>query len=183
MSLFLSAWIAEAWAAAGAAGEPHAAPFFQIIYPLANFLIFAYLIKRFVVPAARSYVSERRERIAAAVKGSAEQRARAEGMVEEYRGRLGGLENEAAALKETLRQEGERLRARLAAEGEAHAVKIKADAGFLAEQELKSARQQLRSEMAALAQQQAGELLTRHLAPEDQRRLVEELVRGVGQSR
>jgi F-type H+-transporting ATPase subunit b len=183
MSPFLSIWIAEAWAAAGAAGEPHAAPFFQIIYPLVNFLIFAYLIKRFVLPGARSYLSERRERIAAALKGGADERARAEAMVEEYRGRLGGLENEAAALKERLRQEGERLRARLTAEGEEQAAKIKADADFLVEQELKSARQQLRSEMAVLAQRQAGELLERHLTPEDQRRLVEELVRGVGQSR
>lgn len=183
MKLLVGLWITEVWAAGSGAEEAHGVSWFQLIFPLVNFLIFAYLVKRYLLPVLRNYLSERRGRIVSAVREAEQERARAEAMVQDYRGRLAGLEAEARELRETLRQEGERLRAKLVAEAGELAAKIKADAGFLAEQEVKAGRQQLRSELAALAQQQAAELLRRHLSPQDQRRLVEEFVYGVEEAR
>ncbi|MBI2357373.1 MAG: ATP synthase F0 subunit B [Deltaproteobacteria bacterium] len=179
MKHLLGLWIAEVWAAGSGAEEAHGVAWFQLIFPLVNFLIFAYLVKRYLLPVMRNYLSERRSRVVNAVREAEQEHARAEAMVRDYRDRLAGLEAETRELREMLRQEGDRLRAKLVAEAEELAAKIKADAGFLADQEVKAGRQQLRSELAALAHDQAAELLRRQLSPEDQRRLVEEFVHGV----
>lgn len=183
MRLLLGLWIAQAWAAGSGSEQAHAASWFQLIFPLVNFLIFAYLVKRYLIPVLRDYLSQRRQRIVSAVREAEEERSRAEAMVRDYRGRLARLEAEARGLRETLRQEGERLRAKLVAEAEELAAKIRADATFLADQEVKAGRQQLRAELALLAQQQAAELLRRHLSSGDQRRLVEEFVQRVEEVR
>lgn len=183
MRLFLSLWIVELWAASGAAEEAHGASPFQLIFPLVNFLIFAYLIKRYLMPVLRDYLRERRGRIVTAVKEAEEDRAQAEAIVREYQGRLARLEEQAKALREDLRQEGELGRARLVAEAEELAAKVKADADFLAQQEVKAGRQQLRAEMASMAERGAAEMLQRELTAADQQRLAEEFVQGVGKIR
>lgn len=183
MRPFLSLWIVELWAASGAAEEAHGASLFQIVFPLVNFLIFAYLIKRYLMPVLRDYLQERRGRIVSAVKEAEEERARAEAIVREYQERLAGLEGQAKALREDLRQEGERGRARLVAEAEESAVKINADADLLAQQEVKAGRQQLRAEIASMARHQAAATLQRELTAADQQRLAEEFVQRVGKIR
>lgn len=183
MRLLFGLWITQAWAAGSGAEEAHGVSWFRLIFPLVNFLIFAYLVKRYLLPVLRDYLRERRGRIVNALREAEEERGQAEAMVQDYRGRLARLEAEGQEMRETLRQEGERLRARLVTEAGELAAKIKADANFLVEQEVKATRQQLRAELAVLAQQQAAELLQRHLSPEDQQRLVEEFVHGVGQIR
>lgn len=183
MNLFSSLLITDLWAASGAVEEGHGASLFQLIYPLINFLIFAYLLKRFLFPIIRDYLRERRDKIASAVKGAEEDRARAEAMVREYQDRLARLETEAKEIRESLRQEGERGRARLFAEAQELAARIKADANFLAEQEIKEARHQIRAELALMAQQKATDVLGQHLTTADQKRLVEEFTQGLREVR
>ncbi|OGP20505.1 MAG: hypothetical protein A2038_01610 [Deltaproteobacteria bacterium GWA2_57_13] len=181
MRLLLGLWITQAWAAGSGAEEAHGVSWFQLIFPLVNFLIFAYLIKRYLLPVLRDYLRERRGRIVSAVKEAEEDRARAEAIVQDYRGRLARLEAETQELRERLRQEGEKGRARLVAEAEELAAKVKADADFLAQQEVKARRQQLRAEMASMAERKAAEMLQQQLTAADQQRLVEEFVHSVGQ--
>jgi F-type H+-transporting ATPase subunit b len=173
--------VAEAWAAAGA--EHHAPSINDIWFPLINFAIFAYIIGRYAVPPIREYIRSRRLEVVASLGAAAESKRRASSLVEEYRGRLAAVDAEMRSIENALSAEGERERAKLLADSEAQAQKIKADARFLAEQEIKSARQQLREELAREAEAGARELIERNMSPADQQRLVQDFIVNIGQTR
>ena len=82
-----------------------------------------------------------------------------------------------------MRQDGEREKAKLLEEAAVLAKKIKDDARFLGEQEVKMARQKVREEMADHAENQARQLIERNFTPADQGRLVDEFIHSIGQSR
>ena len=181
MRLLTALFLSDLWAATSAGVEEHAASATQLFYPLINFLIFAYLIKRLLLPLVKNYLRSRREEIVAALGEADESKKRAEAMVQEYRARMARLEEEMKRLREELRADGEREKAKMLREAEETAAKIKVDADFLAEQEIKLARQRLREEIARLAQAAAQKLIQSHLTPADQERLVEEFLSGVGE--
>ena len=83
-------------------------------------------------------------------------------------------------MQATLRDEGEREKTRLVGEAQTLAVKIKEDTQFLAEQEVKIARQQLRQEIANQAEAAARALVQRHLSAADQDRLAQEFIQNIG---
>jgi F-type H+-transporting ATPase subunit b len=172
----------EVWAAASGA-EHHAAPISQLIFPFLNFLIFVYLIKRFVVPLIKGHLKSRREGLLSAVREADEGKKRAEAAVRDYRERLARLNQEVRQIEDSLKTDGEREKTKLLREAEDLASKVKEDARFLAEQEVKVARQKIREEMAGNARANAAELLRRNLSAADQERLVEEFVQGIGQVR
>lgn len=176
MTLLEFVFSAQLWAAPAAHVEEHAPSVTQLIFPLINFLIFLYLVKRFVLPLAGDYFRSRRQEILSAVHGAGEGKRAVEEKVRDYQGRLSRLAGEARQIQQALRVEGERERAKLLAEAEDLAAKVKADAGFLAEHEVKIARQQIRAEIARLAQEAARQALQRHLNPADHKRLVEEFL-------
>jgi len=180
LSLFTAA---EVWASAAGGAEHHTAPITQLIFPLLNFLIFAYLVKRFAIPLIQDYLRSRREGIVTSLREAAEGKKKAEAMVEDYRGRLAKLDHEVQSIQAALRAEGEREKTKLLREGELLAAKIKDDGRFLAEQEIKLARQRIREEMASRAEATARDLIRRYLSAADQRRLVEDFVRDIGHER
>lgn len=173
---------AGAWASAAGA-EHHAPSIHQLWFPLINFLIFVYLIKRFAVPIIQDYLKSRREGILTAVREADEGKKQAEATVRDYRERLARLSQEGKQIQDSLKDEGEREKTKLLREAEGLASKIKEDAQFLAEQEVKVVRQKIREEMADRARNVAAELVRRNLSSADQGRLVEEFVRGIGQTR
>jgi F-type H+-transporting ATPase subunit b len=95
---------------------------------------------------------------------------------------LAGLDREVQSIGDALREEGEREKGRLVNEAQAMAVKIREDANFLADQEVKLARQKLREEMADHAEAAARQLIERNISDTDQSRLVDDFVRSVGQT-
>ncbi len=180
MSLYLLFVASELWASSAAGAEEHAASVTQLLFPLINFLIFLYLIKRFALPLVKSHLRARRDEIVTALGEADESKRSADALVRDYRARLARIHEESQRLRDELRADGERERARLLREAEDLATGIKADADFLAEQEVKLARQKLREEMARSAEEAAQRLLRAGLEPADQKRLVEEFLSGVG---
>ena len=89
------------------------------------------------------------------------------------------LDDECERIRQGLRAEGERERSRIVAEAEESAAKLKADADFLADQEIKMARQQIRGEMALLAEAAAERVIQQHMATADQDRMVENFSRQI----
>ena len=173
--------VAQAWAAAEA---EHPAPSIdQIWFPLANFLIFVWILKRFAMPLVRDFLRSRREEILATVQAAAERKRRAEAVVQDYQNRSAHLKEEAQAIEASLRAEGERQKAKLLEEAQTSAKKILEDARFLSDQEAKVARQKIREEVANQAEASARELVQRHMTPADQVRLADEFLRDMGQSR
>jgi F-type H+-transporting ATPase subunit b len=171
------------WASSAAAAEEHAAPISHILYPLLNFLIFLYLLKRFALPLARDYFHVRREQIARSLNEAAIAKERMEEKVQDYRERFVGLKEEIRKIHEAFVAEGEREKSRLLEEARALATKIRADSDFLAGQEFKVAQHQLRLEMARMAHAAAERSIRSHLTAADERRLIDEFVTGVGGAR
>lgn len=172
-------FFAQAWAAPSTGAEAHGASWTQVFFPVINFLIFLYLVKRFLLPVIKDHLRSRRDEIVAALKEADEARRRAEAMVRDYRGRVARIEDEKRKIREELRTDGEREKVKLLRETTELASRIKADAGFLAEQEVKLARQRVREEIARQAEVAAAQVIERHLTSSDQKRLVEEFLSGV----
>jgi len=103
--------------------------------------------------------------------------------VRDYRAKLAGLDQETQSIQALLRQEGEREKSRLLGEAQAIAVKIQEDARFLADVEVKTARQSIIEEMARQAEAAARELVQRNISPQDQDRLVREFIQQIGQAK
>ena len=183
MSLFVVLFLSELWAAPAAAAEEHAASVTELIFPLVNFLIFLYLIKRYLMPLAKDYLKSRREEIAAAVREADEAKRRADALLRDYQNRLARLSEETRVIREALRAEGEREKAKLLAEAEILVTRIKTDADFLVEQEVKLTRQELRREIARVAQAAAEKLVRNNLSAADQKRMVSEFLSEVGEVR
>jgi F-type H+-transporting ATPase subunit b len=172
---------AQAWAAGGA--EHHAPPISDVIFPTLNFLIYAFIIVKFAVPLVRSFLRSRREEVISVITQASAKKQQAEALVREYRTKLAGLEKEVASIEASWRDEAEREKAKLLSEAQGLAAKIKEDAQFLADQEVKIARQSIRLEMANQAEAMAEELVQRHLSPADQSRLAAEFIQHIGQAR
>lgn len=174
--------VAQAWASAAEA-QHHAPSINQIWFPLCNFLIFAWIIKRFALPFVRDFLRSRREEVLSAIQEAAESKRRAEAIVQDYKARLARIEQDVDSIQASLRAEGERQRARLLEEAKGLARKINEDARFLADQEVKIARQKVREEIANQAEASARQLIERQLTPMDQGRLGEEFILNIGQNR
>lgn len=172
---------AQAWAA-GEAGH-HAPSITDVIFPALNFLIYAFIIVKFALPAVRSFLKSRREEVIATISQASAKKAAAQGLVDEYRNKLASLDQQVQSLQATLRDEGDRDKAKLLGDANAMAAKIKDDARILADQEIKMARQKIREEMAIQAEATARALLQRNLSADDQNRLADEFIQSIGQTR
>ena len=174
--------VAQAWASAAEA-EHHAPSITQILFPLGNFLIYAYIIKRFALPVVRDFLRSRRAEILTSIESAAQSKKQAEVVVSSYQAKLAGIQREVDAIQAELRADGEREKSKLIAEAESLAAKIRDDAVFLADQEVKTARQKIRFDMAVEAESTARELIRRHLLPGDQDRLAEDFIQSIGRTR
>ncbi len=169
------------WAAGGA--EHHAPSIHDVWFPLANFLIYVFILVKFVLPVVRDYLASRRQDVVSTIAQAASKKAAAESVVNNYKTKIAGLDGEIQSIERGLREEGEREQARLVSEAQGLATKIKEDARFLADQEVKIARQNLRQEMATEAEAAARELLRQHLSAADLNRLAEEFIENMSQAR
>jgi F-type H+-transporting ATPase subunit b len=174
--------VAQVWASAAGA-DHHAPSIHQIWFPLGNFLIFLFIIVRYGLPPIRNFLRSRHDQVLTTLQEAAAKKHQAEAIVQDYNGRLARLEQEVQSIQASLRAEGEREKTKLFNETHLLAVKIKEDAQFLADQEVKMARQKIREEIATQAESTARELVQRQLSPRDQDRLVEDFVRVIGQGR
>jgi F-type H+-transporting ATPase subunit b len=181
VNLFNLYQFAQAWAASSGE-EAHGPSINQIWFPLVNFLIFAFIIKIYVLPLVRNYLLSRRGEVLDAVKTAAAHKQRAEAFVQDYEARLARLTEESNSILEALRAESEREKTKLLSEADALAAKIRNDARFLADQEIKIAKQQIRQHMAETAKAKAVELVRRHISAADQSRLVEDFIQNIGQT-
>lgn len=173
--------VAQAWAAGGA--EHHTPSITEVIFPALNFLIYAVIIVKFALPPVRSFLKSRRDEVVATIAQASAKKAAAQALVDEYKAKLAALDQQVRSLQATLREEGERDKAKLVSEANVMAAKIKADAGILADQEVRMARQKIREDMAIQAEATARALLQRNLSVADQNRLADEFIQSIGQAR
>jgi F-type H+-transporting ATPase subunit b len=176
---------AQLWAseAASHGAEHHAPSINDIWWPLGNFIIYAFIIVKFALPLVRDFLKTRREEVVSTIAQASAKKQAAEAFVSDYQAKIAGLDEQSQTMQAMLRDEGERDKTRLVSEAQSLALKIKEDTQFLADQEVKIARQQLRQEMANQAEAAARALVQRNLSAADHNRLAEEFIQSIGQTR
>ena len=178
-SLVLSISCSElAWAASDAHGGGSSLltlGFFAI-----NFLIFAFVIRRFTRDLIRRKLKERHETVVHALEEAKKAKEEADALRQEYDTKLANLAVEEEQLRSQAVEAAERERQRLMEEAQQMAERAKAEAQLIAQREVEEARRLLRREVATQAVAIATELIQKNVTRGDNRRLVEQLVQEVG---
>ena len=159
---------------AAAAEEAEAGGFLgvpQIVWKIANFLIFFGLLGYFLAKPMRGFLRTRREAIAHKLAEAERQRNEAVRLQAETETRLAALSAEMQALRDRLAREGVREREELIKQGEREAARIIAQVEAEADRRVVAARQALAADAAQLATELARELLARELTAEDRDRI------------
>jgi F-type H+-transporting ATPase subunit b len=168
-----------------ASGAEHSAsgPGWGLLFSAVNFLIFAYVLRRFLKEPIRSFLTERRGSIVQALGEARASFDKGETILRETRRRLDGVDQEIASLKSIFESEAEHERKKQIARAEETAAKIRRDSAAIAGQEERAARQRLQAELAELAVGEAIRALPGALKPEVRRRISEEFISEIGSKR
>jgi F-type H+-transporting ATPase subunit b len=136
-----------------------------------------YLLGRKPIAAA---LQNRRDTIAKDIDEAQKMRHEAEERAKIYQAKLEKLEEEVTTAREALVRAGEAERDRIVGEAEAKAERMRKDAEFLVEQELKQIRQDLWKDTVETAVAAAEELLKKRVTPADQERIAEDYLADLG---
>lgn len=151
----------------------------DLLFPAINFIIFAFVLVRFLAGPIREYFRERTERL----RDGLEAGKRAQREAEELRAQLGrdleALPGIQARLRSDLLATAEEARANLLAQGREAAERIRADAHLVAEQEVEAAGRAVRREIVDEVIRQATVLLHDEVKAADQSRFVRDFAESV----
>ena len=145
-----------------------------------NFTILAagyYLLGRKPIAAA---LQGRRDSIAKEIEEAQRMRREAEERAKTYQAKLEHLQEEVRAARGALARTGEAERDRIVAEADAKAERMRTDATFLVEQEIKQIRQDLWHEALESAVAAAEQLLAQRVTSADHERLAEDYLADLG---
>lgn len=158
---------------------PPIVPVTPYAYLLINAAILFYIYYR----AGKKPISEglqaRHDTIAKELQEAARIKAEAEAQAAEYAGKLERLEDELQQIKADTIKAGEADRARIIRDAEEKAERMKRDAQFLLDQELKQLRNDLIAYTAEAAIAAAESVLKSRVTPQDHDRLADEFLKDV----
>lgn len=178
-SLLLSSalWAMEEGHGGHGGGHEGSSPHLSgLVLPAINFLLFAFVLYRYAIPAVRDALRQRREKITQALDEARRAKQEAESLRREYEHKLAGLAVEQEKMRAQALEAAERERTRIVEEARQMAERVKNEVQQIAQREVEEARRALRQEVASQAVQMATELLQLRLAPTDHRRFVQDLV-------
>jgi len=162
----------EAHHEGGAAHHPAGIPWGTLGLTLVNFLLFSYVIARYVMPAVRGWLRERHHRIVADLEAAAKAKAEALRLRDEWKRRLEQLGETVEEMRTQARLDAERERDRILAAAHKSAEAIRKDAERTAAYQIRRSEEQLRAELAKAALQQVEEQVRSKWTSEDQMRFV-----------
>lgn len=144
---------------------------------IASFVNFFILLSLFIFlfrDKLSTFLKERRAAIETELNEAARLRKEAEAKRQEYTERLAKLDEELEAIKRDMIAAGIKERDRILAEAEEKAARMRKEAEFLIEQQVKQLREDLTREAAESAVAAAEELLQKATTSFDQQRLAQE---------
>jgi F-type H+-transporting ATPase subunit b len=147
-----------------------------LVFPVINFLIFVFILYRYVIPTVRDALRQRREKITLALEEAKRAKEEAERLRQDYEQKLAGLAAEQEKMREQALEAAERERGRIVEEARQMAERVKNEVQQIAQREVEEARRTLRQEVANQAVRMATELLQSRLTQTDHRRFVQDLV-------
>jgi F-type H+-transporting ATPase subunit b len=149
-------------------------PWGEIIKQAINFLLLAGVLVYFLRKPFSSFLKERSELLRKAIDDAAKARAEAAEKLAAIEIRTAKLADEIAGMNAKMDVEAAAEARKLQETAAAEISRIRAQAEFTGEQEVKKAREELRREASLLTARAAEELVRKTLSPEDQERLVRE---------
>jgi F0F1-type ATP synthase membrane subunit b/b' len=147
---------------------------------LLNFGVLVFVYVRFGRKPLQEGLKARRDDIAKDIENAAKILSEAKKRAERYQQQLGKKDDDAASAKAGLAEAGRVEKERIIKEAEEKAARLKRDAAFLIDQEVKQRRQDLVKETVEKAIAEAEALLARGVTPADQERLAEEYLSQLG---
>ena len=154
--------------------DKHGGPWPPLVALLINFAIFAFVYVRFGKKPIADGLQERRDAIAKDIENAAKILAEAKARAVTYQVKLGSKDEDAREATEGLVRSGEVEKERILVEAASKAARMKKDAAFLLEQEIKQLQQDLVRDTVERSIAQAEALLVRGVTVADQERLAEE---------
>ena len=163
------------WAAEEGHGE-HVPSISDLVFPVINFLLFVFILYRYVIPTVRDALRQRREKITLALEEAKRAKEEAERLRKDYELKLAGLAAEQEKIQEQALEAAERERRRIVEEARQMAERVKSEVQQIAQREVEEARRTLRQEAANQAVRMATELVQSRLTQTDHRRFVQDLM-------
>jgi F-type H+-transporting ATPase subunit b len=154
----------------------------EIIWGGISFVLLFLLMWKFALPAIKSGMNARTERIRADLDAADTARTEAEGVLDGYKAQLADAKSEAARIIEEARQSADALKR----DQEARLQTELADARARAAADIEAAKAQatadLRNELAQLAVGAASAVVGKNLDPATQSQLIEDYISSVGRN-
>lgn len=154
-------------------------PWGEIVKQAVNFGILVGVLVYFLRKPVSSFLKDRSELMRKSIDDAANARAEAARKLEAVDARMAKLSDEIAALNAKMDAEAAAEARALHDTVTAEIERIRKQAEFTGEQEVKKARTELQQEASLLCAQAAEELVRKSLSPEDQERLVKENIQKI----
>jgi len=155
---------------------------YELVWAVINFAVLFFLLQKFLFRPVMSMMEKRRQEISANLKQAEEARQEAARLQAEYRQQLAAAQREAQEIMDRAVRAAEEAKARLVSEAQAEAARLRDRAVEAIAQEKDKALAELREEVTSLAIAAASRIIRRTMTEEDERRLVEEFARELGES-
>lgn len=154
--------------------------------PFGVWLLNAALLYGFLFRVAkkplRDALKQRKTTILRGMDEAAKMKRNAEKRLADYEDKLSHIEEEVERVRREMREGAEAERVRILADARARRERMEKDAQLLVAQELTAARDALRGEMVRAAMSSAVTTLKSRVRPEDQQRIADDYLAGLGKS-
>jgi F-type H+-transporting ATPase subunit b len=149
----------------------------------ANLAILVFVLVYFLKTPVKNFLMERRGQIAKKIESSEKEITEAKGVFDEYMEKMNNLGKEIDDLKESIKNEAEIERQEIIKQAEVSAKKIREDAQQTIKSETAKAKHEIQNEVVDLALQLAENLIKSNLNETDSKRIVEEFVKEVNETK
>ena len=146
------------------------------IAALFNFALLLFIYYRFGKKPVMDALKNRRAAIAKEIEDAQRMKNEAKGRAKKYQAKLAGLGDELEATKQGLLDAGKADQERIVREAEEKAARMRKDAAFMLDQEVRQMKLDLVKETVDVAIAAAEELLKKRVTQADQDRLAEEFL-------
>jgi F-type H+-transporting ATPase subunit b len=147
---------------------------------LLNFGILAFIVYRFGKKPLAEGLAKRKQTITAEIDAATKLKSDAEARLDEYEDKLENIEGKLEEVRAEYAAQAEIEKTHLLAEAEERRVRMRRDAEFRIEQELKTVREELLREAVIAATAAADALVVRQISSADQDRMARDFLAAIG---
>jgi len=152
----------------------------EIIWGSISFVVLAFVLMKFAVPALQKGMAARSEKVRSDLGAAEKAKADADTLLADYRAQLADARNESNRMIEEARRSADALRADLQSRAQSEIAELRARAAADVEAAKVSAIADLRAEVASLAIGAAETIVQKNLDRDTQMQLVENYINQVG---